>query len=234
MFRRVVQSKRKLLGLIILGGIAIVIAESILRDVPYRLGYIKLLADYSQLQHFLETQQWKAADLETMRIMLEVAHRHKQGFLSGRDLRRFPCADLKMINNLWVQHSDNRFGFSVQREIFESLRTEPEKPNSVTEDNPESQKPNTQVTNSQITIPSEVKQINEFYQRVGWNNKTMICAVSGIGIALYPFPENCKGSLSINKSTPLGHLPSWGVGMPEPYRNVINYSTSHLVKRQKS
>ncbi len=37
------------------------------------------------------------------------------------DLENFPCSDLRIINQLWLQYSDGKFGFSVQKEIYESL-----------------------------------------------------------------------------------------------------------------
>ena len=36
-------------------------------------------------------------------------------------LIKFPCQDLRTINDLWVYFSKNRFGFSVQKEIYEYL-----------------------------------------------------------------------------------------------------------------
>ncbi|MFM6254217.1 MAG: GUN4 domain-containing protein, partial [Dolichospermum sp.] len=33
----------------------------------------------------------------------------------------FPCADLRTIDQLWVKYSDGRFGFSVQKRIYQGL-----------------------------------------------------------------------------------------------------------------
>ncbi|MFM6222650.1 MAG: GUN4 domain-containing protein, partial [Dolichospermum sp.] len=33
----------------------------------------------------------------------------------------FPCADLRTIDKLWVKYSDGRFGFSVQKRIYQGL-----------------------------------------------------------------------------------------------------------------
>ncbi|MFM6508213.1 MAG: GUN4 domain-containing protein [Dolichospermum sp.] len=33
----------------------------------------------------------------------------------------FPCADLRTIDQLWVKYSDSRFGFSVQKRIYQGL-----------------------------------------------------------------------------------------------------------------
>ncbi len=34
------------------------------------------------------------------------------------DLLNFPCADLLTIDRLWVKHSNGKFGFSVQKQIY--------------------------------------------------------------------------------------------------------------------
>lgn len=52
--------------------------------------------------------------------MLKVANRESQGFLDIKDIEKFPCSDLHTIDQLWVQYSDGRFGFSVQKRIYEA------------------------------------------------------------------------------------------------------------------
>ncbi|NEQ84884.1 MAG: GUN4 domain-containing protein [Moorea sp. SIO2I5] len=81
----------------------------------------KLRANYSQLRELLEAGKWKEADLETARIMLEVTNRKKEGWLRVIDIKNFPCPDLYVIDKLWIKFSQNRFGFSVQRDIWLSL-----------------------------------------------------------------------------------------------------------------
>lgn len=39
----------------------------------------------------------------------------------GHLLTNFPCETLKEINRLWLQNSNNRFGISIQAEIYQSL-----------------------------------------------------------------------------------------------------------------
>ena len=76
---------------------------------------------YIKLCELLKTGQWKEADLETSRLMLEVAGRQGQGWLRTQDIEKFPVADLRIIDNLWSKLSQNRFGFRVQREIWLSI-----------------------------------------------------------------------------------------------------------------
>jgi serine/threonine protein kinase len=77
--------------------------------------------DYRQLDRLLASEKWKEADEETLKKMLEAAGRTKERWLSIEDIDRFPCEDLRTIDQLWVKYSNGRFGFSVQKRIYESL-----------------------------------------------------------------------------------------------------------------
>jgi len=77
--------------------------------------------DYSKLRDFLKAGKWKEADGETLRVMLAVAKREKEGWLDDKSNDNFPCADLRTIDQLWVKYSDGRFGFSVQKRIYQGL-----------------------------------------------------------------------------------------------------------------
>ncbi|MCT7952641.1 serine/threonine-protein kinase [Ancylothrix sp. C2] len=77
--------------------------------------------DYSQLRDYLKAGMWKEADQETACVMLKAAGREKEGRLRVKEIGNFPCVDLRTINKLWVKYSNGRFGFSVQKRIYESL-----------------------------------------------------------------------------------------------------------------
>ena len=47
--------------------------------------------------------------------------REKEGWPDKRSIDYFPCEDLRIIDRLWVNYSDGRFGFSVQKGIYQSL-----------------------------------------------------------------------------------------------------------------
>ena len=53
--------------------------------------------------------------------MLELCDRKQEGRLETNDLRTFPCPDLRTIDQLWVKYSNERFGFSVQQHIWQSI-----------------------------------------------------------------------------------------------------------------
>ncbi|NEO51718.1 MAG: hypothetical protein F6K54_00550 [Okeania sp. SIO3B5] len=76
---------------------------------------------YFKLRDFLFVEKWKEADIETYHVMLEVAGRQKEKRLDVEDIENFPCADLRIIDQLWVKYSYGQFGFSVQKKIYQSL-----------------------------------------------------------------------------------------------------------------
>ena len=73
---------------------------------------------YRSLLNYLATGRWQEADRETDRLMLEVAGRTEQGYLTIEDIKNFPCDDLRILDQLWVKFSGGRFGFSVQKKIY--------------------------------------------------------------------------------------------------------------------
>jgi hypothetical protein len=80
--------------------------------------------DYRNLEDLLKRQQWKEADEETARVMLQAANRTnrtKEGWLRVEDIDNFPCEDLRTIDQLWVKYSGGRFGFSVQGQIYREI-----------------------------------------------------------------------------------------------------------------
>lgn len=81
--------------------------------------------DYTQLCNFLKEEEWQQADRETIRVMLEVANQEEKGWLLNKDIEKLPDSDLKIINNLWVKHSNAHFGFSIQHEICCKLGGKP-------------------------------------------------------------------------------------------------------------
>lgn len=84
---------------------------------------------YDKLEYFLQNEQWKEADLETMRVLIEIAgienpmkDRDLITWLDKKDIDNIPDEALKTINKLWVKYSQEHFGFSVQAEIWGECR----------------------------------------------------------------------------------------------------------------
>ncbi|GET37524.1 serine/threonine-protein kinase [Microseira wollei] len=78
-------------------------------------------ARYQKLRDLLKAGKWKEADKETAKVMLQVAGREKEGWLDSDSIQNFPCEDLRAIDQLWVKYSNGRFGFSVQKRIWQEV-----------------------------------------------------------------------------------------------------------------
>lgn len=76
--------------------------------------------DYAPLQTLLAKQEFQAADRLTLEKMCEVAGEPavQRKWLYFTEIDNFPTADLQTINQLWRVHSEGKFGFSVQRELW--------------------------------------------------------------------------------------------------------------------
>ncbi|NJM68550.1 MAG: TIR domain-containing protein [Acaryochloris sp. RU_4_1] len=75
-----------------------------------------------QLQNFLVSHQWKDADQQTKEIILAV---NDDKNLSVPDIRKLPSELLQQIDTLWLQHSNSRFGLSIQKRVWESSQQTP-------------------------------------------------------------------------------------------------------------
>ena len=78
--------------------------------------------DYRKLQELLAEQKWQEADKETYSTMLKICEREGEGFLDDGEIKKFPRHDLYIINKLWLQYSEARFGFSVQQRIWQAKK----------------------------------------------------------------------------------------------------------------
>jgi hypothetical protein len=75
--------------------------------------------NYQRLKELLVAKCWKEADLETDQRMCEAMNRQNETYLQLDHIREFPCVDLHTIDALWVKYSDGKFGFSIQKKIWE-------------------------------------------------------------------------------------------------------------------
>jgi hypothetical protein len=87
-------------------------------------GIVPLKSDcgisYSPLQKLLAEQDFQAADRLTNQKLCELAGPQavQRKWLYFTEVESFPVQDLQTINWLWVVHSEGKFGFSVQRELW--------------------------------------------------------------------------------------------------------------------
>ena len=79
--------------------------------------------NYTQLQKLLATQDFEAADRLTLQTLCELAGPDavKRKWLYFTEVENFPSVDLQTIDTLWSVYSENKFGFSKQREIWLSV-----------------------------------------------------------------------------------------------------------------
>ncbi|MDF5720747.1 MAG: GUN4 domain-containing protein [Rhizonema sp. PD37] len=77
--------------------------------------------NYTRLENFLASGNWKYADQETRLIMLNIAQREKEGWLDINSISNFKSTDLCTINQLWMKYSDGHFGFSIQKSIWQDV-----------------------------------------------------------------------------------------------------------------
>ncbi len=89
-------------------------AKKELKELEIKVGNLL----YQPLETYLKNGQWKEADEETYRVMLQVAGKEEEGLLWEEDINKFPCEDLRTINDLWVKYSQGKLGFTVQRDIW--------------------------------------------------------------------------------------------------------------------
>jgi len=82
------------------------------------LGQAVTTSRYQQLERYLQQGQWREADQETYRLMITTVGKEDGQWFDKEDLLNFPCEDLKAIDGLWVNYSQGKFGFSVQKQIY--------------------------------------------------------------------------------------------------------------------
>ena len=79
--------------------------------------------DYTPLETLLKAQDFQAADKLTLEKLCELAgvEPTQRKWLYFTEVENFPVTDLQTIDKLWLNYSEGKFGFSVQREIWLSL-----------------------------------------------------------------------------------------------------------------
>ncbi len=77
-----------------------------------------LLPEFTKLRDLLAAKKWKEADEETAKVMLKASGKESLGYLSEDDIKSLPTKVLYTINQLWLNNSGGRFGFSVQKSIY--------------------------------------------------------------------------------------------------------------------
>jgi hypothetical protein len=75
---------------------------------------------YEKLKNSLASGDWFEADLETIKILLEVTGKD-QDSLTPESIQNLPINALKVIDRLWSNYSQGRFGFKVQLHTYQEV-----------------------------------------------------------------------------------------------------------------
>ncbi len=77
--------------------------------------------DYTKLRDLLARKKWKDADQQTWDVLCQALGQPPGYYLKNGDIEKLPCNDLWVIDKLWMKYSSGRFGFSVQKAIYEDV-----------------------------------------------------------------------------------------------------------------
>uniref|UniRef100_A0A5B7BN54 GUN4-like domain-containing protein n=1 Tax=Davidia involucrata TaxID=16924 RepID=A0A5B7BN54_DAVIN len=78
---------------------------------------------FDTLQQHLSSKNFRLADEETRRLLIVLAGEaaQKRGYVFFSEAQFISETDLKTIDDLWRQHSNNKFGYSVQKKIWNKV-----------------------------------------------------------------------------------------------------------------
>ncbi|OVA04588.1 GUN4-like [Macleaya cordata] len=76
---------------------------------------------FDLLQKHLSSKEFRQADEETRRLLIVLAGEaaQKRGYVFFSEVQFIAESDLQTMDKLWREYSDNKFGYSVQKKIWE-------------------------------------------------------------------------------------------------------------------
>lgn len=80
--------------------------------------------DYTPLKELLAQEKFEEADRLTRELLCELAGEGATArkWLYFTEVDLIPATDLQTIDGLWVAYSEGKFGFSVQRQLWLSVK----------------------------------------------------------------------------------------------------------------
>ncbi|MEI6427262.1 MAG: GUN4 domain-containing protein [Pseudanabaena sp. ELA607] len=72
----------------------------------------------NKLANLLAVGQWEQANLETWDQLCQAAQKPPRSQLTAEDLQRIPAQVFQEIDRLWQAHSQGKYGFSAQKQIY--------------------------------------------------------------------------------------------------------------------
>ncbi len=86
---------------------------------------------YRQLEELLAAGKWREANRETRALLYKAAgEKDAYSWNSYAAIKKFPDTALSDIDHLWKKYSNNHFGFSVQKAIWNKLDSDTINPES--------------------------------------------------------------------------------------------------------
>ncbi|MGL5508797.1 MAG: GUN4 domain-containing protein, partial [Microcoleaceae cyanobacterium] len=79
------------------------------------------IINYEKLESCLQAKHWQEADAETREILLKILVKDTGDRLDKNELTRLSCENLLTIDRLWQKYSYQRFGFSIQKQIWQKM-----------------------------------------------------------------------------------------------------------------
>jgi serine/threonine protein kinase len=79
------------------------------------------IPNLQKLQEALNFGQWQESDRLTNGIILELAAKDKISKLTAEDINQISCNVLTEIDQAWMQASNNRFGWSIQKQVWQEI-----------------------------------------------------------------------------------------------------------------
>jgi hypothetical protein len=81
---------------------------------------------FTCLVNLLEVGNWRKANEATRTLILKVAGKENEGYLTDEQIQQFPSQVLHQLDTLWVNYSNGKFGFRVQKRIMRECKKDPQ------------------------------------------------------------------------------------------------------------
>ncbi|MGK7917783.1 MAG: AAA-like domain-containing protein, partial [Prochloraceae cyanobacterium] len=68
-----------------------------------------------ELEYLVKVNKWEEANGKTYELILFIAERENEGWLTSESIKSLSCSELRTIDQSWSNYSNGKFGFRVQR-----------------------------------------------------------------------------------------------------------------------
>ncbi|MBD1211881.1 MAG: AAA-like domain-containing protein [Dolichospermum circinale Clear-D4] len=85
--------------------------------------YTRSLTEHylQEINYLTQIKKWKQADIKTWQFIIYLANGEKATQYIN-EIKTFSCSDIKKLDEIWVNNSKGRFGYSVQERIKNDLK----------------------------------------------------------------------------------------------------------------